>query len=93
MKVEFKGKAYLSSYQTLADVLAGRTMPLISPGRSTYYEAEGYPCIGDVTMSIDIDPEDQILANQREALQASLVAARAEYEKQVNATLVAIGKL
>jgi len=93
MKVELKGKAYLGAYMTLAEVQNGNCMPYISPGRSSYFEGQGYPCIGDVTIVLDLDPEDQIVASQREALQASLVVARVEYEKQVNATLAAIGKL
>lgn len=93
MKVEFKAKAYLSSHTDFADVQAGKSMPLISPGRSTYYELQGYPCIGDVTLTIDLDPEDQVVASQREALHASLISVREETEKRVNAILVAIGKL
>jgi hypothetical protein len=93
MKVELKGKAYLGPYMTLAEVQNGTCVPYISLDRSTYFEGQGYPCIGDATIMLDLDPEDQIVASQREALQASLVAARAEYEKRVHATLVAIGKL
>jgi hypothetical protein len=93
MKVELKAKAYLGPYMTLAEVQNGACMPYISLDRSAYFEGQGYPYIGDATIMLDLDPEDQILANQREALQASLVAARAEYEKHVNATLVAISKL
>jgi len=93
MKVELKGKAYLGAHMTLAEVQNGTCMPYISPGRSTYFEGQGYPCIGDVTIVLDLDPEDQIVASQREALQASLISVREETEKRVSAILAAIGKL
>jgi hypothetical protein len=93
MKVEFKAKAYLGPYMTLAEVQNGTCMPYISLDRSTYFEGQGYPCIGDATIMLDLDPEDQIVASQRQALQASLISVREETEKRVNAILVAIGKL
>lgn len=93
MKVEFKAKAYLSAYQTLPDVIEGKTLPLISPTFSTYYTEQGYPCIGDVTLTIELDPEDVILDSQRETLRAKLVAAREEYERNAAGIISAIGKL
>jgi len=93
MKVELKAKAYLGPYMTLAEVQNGTCAPYISLERSGYFEKQGYPCIGDATITIDLDPEDQIVASQREAMQESLVEARAEYEKRVNTILAAIGKL
>ena len=93
MKVEIKGKVYLGPYMTLAEVQNGTCMPHISLGRSTYFEKQGYPYLGDATIMLDLNPEDQIVASQREALQASLISVREETEKRVNEILVAIGKL
>jgi hypothetical protein len=93
MKVELRGKAYLGPYMTLAEVQNGTCMPYISLDRSAYFEKQGYPYIGDATIMLDLDPEDQIVASQRQALHASLISVREETEKRVDAILVAIGKL
>ena len=93
MKVEFQGKAYLQKYTPISAVMNDNEMPMISQGRSKYFEGEGYPCIGDVTIVIDVFTEDKILADQVAALQSELQTVRAESQVRENRILDQISKL
>jgi len=93
MKVEFKAKAFLdTTYNNLKDVLNGNSMPHITQNGS-YFESQGYPMIGEVTVIINVMPADKIVASQVDALRKQLHLVRAENQRRENAILDQISKL
>jgi len=93
MQVKYEAAAYLPGYVTIEDVANGKTMPMITEGQSTYFEKEGYPYIGSVIVTIDLDPQDKIVANQIKALEEQLQTVRAENQQRENTIKDKISKL
>ena len=95
MKVQFKAKAYLSSYRDITEAANGSHMPMIWHGDSGgYFEKQGYTLIGTAEVTIELHTEDQIMtAKLVEALQAQLQTVRAENQQRENAILDEISKL
>lgn len=94
MQVEFKAKAYLPSYTSLESVLKGVSLPMITAcDEGSYFEKEGYPLIGDVTLIVTMHSRDKIVQAQIESLNAQLQSERAESQRRQNAILDKISKL
>lgn len=93
MKVEYEAVVYLPSYVTIEDVANGKSMPMISEHESSYFEGEGYPLIGKAVVTIELDSQDKIVANQISALEAQLQTVRAENQQRENAITDKISKL
>jgi len=95
VKVEFQGKAYLQKYTSIESVLNGISMPLIFQDESPYCsccEGKGYPCIGDVTIIINVHSKDEIVDSQISALQKQLQTVRAENKMREECILYEISK-
>lgn len=100
MKVQFNDLCvYLpvSSCQDPADCLSavakGEYLPHICDGRSSYFEAEGYPLIGKATVVIEMLEPEEITGKQVEALRQQLQVMRAEHQRAQNALIDRISKL
>lgn len=94
MQVEFRAKAYLPNYVSMESVLRGESLPAISDLEGgSYFEKEGYPLIGEVTLTITMHSHDKIVQSQIEALNKQLQSERAESQRRQNAILDKIGKL
>lgn len=94
MQVEFKAKAYLPSYTSMQSVLRGESMPMICETKGgQYFEKEGYPLIGEVTVLVTLHSQDKIVQKQIDALNKQLRSERAESQRRQNAILDKISKL
>lgn len=93
MQVQFKAKAYLSSYIDITEVANGSYMPMITNADIGYFEQQGYSLIGTATVTIELHTNDQVVAAKLESLQAKLQTVRAENQRRENAILDKISKL
>lgn len=94
MQVEFKAKAYLPTYVSMESVLRGESLPAISdPDGGQYFEKEGYPLIGEVTLIVTMHSRDKIVQAQIDSLNKQLQVERAESQRRQNAILDKISKL
>lgn len=97
MQVTFTQYAYADlRYSSLEEIASGERCPLLSaeqPGEGGYFESQGYAYIGKATVTLELESNDSIVANQIAALNTQLAAVRAESQQQENAILLQISKL
>lgn len=97
MQVTFTKYAYADlSYSSIEKFASGERHPMLSetpPGEGGYLEAQGYAYIGKATVTLELESNDSLVANQIAALNAQLAAVRAESQQKENAILLQISKL
>lgn len=93
-KVTYQGKAYMSDYMLIENVIAGKSMPIITDsGPCAYLDAGDYSLIGTVEIIITLHSNDKIVQNQIEALNAKMEKNRADAHMAEQAILEKISKL
>lgn len=93
MKVTYQVKAYMSQYDTLERIAAGKDFPMLTHGSGGYFEGEGYPLIGTAEVTVTLHSPDEVVQNQISALQAQLQKQRADAYLAEQAILERISKL
>lgn len=94
MQIKFKGKAYLPEYMSMDQVLKGSAFPYITDFEGgAYFEKDGRPMIGEVTVILTPNSHDKIVQSQIDALNKQLQEERAESQRRQNAILDKISKL
>lgn len=93
MKVTYQAKAYMSKYDTLDGIAAGRCVPMLTTRDGSYFESEGSPLIGTAEVTVTLHSADEVVQNQISALQAQLQKQRAEAYRAEQAILERISKL
>ena len=94
MRTEIKAKAYLPNYISIDSVIKGQSLPQIAEvDNGSYFEKEGYPLIGDVTVIIEFHSKDKIVQSQLDSLNTQLAAVRALNQCRENVILDKISKL
>lgn len=94
MKHTYTAKAFINpEWDTVESVKEGRSQPSLTTGDGSYYKGEGYVCIGEATVTIDLIDPNAFHSEHLEALNAKLQVTRAENQKRENAILDQISKL
>ncbi len=95
MKHTYTAKAFINPdwRESVETVLAGKCTPSLTTGDGEYYKGEGYVCIGEATVTIDVIDPNAFHAQHLDTLNAKLQATRAENQKRENAILDQISKL
>lgn len=93
MKVTYQAKAYMSKYDTLDSIAAGKDNPVLTTCGGSYLESQGYALIGIAEVTVTLHSADEVIQNQISALQAQLQKQRAEAYRAEQAILERISKL
>jgi hypothetical protein len=97
MQITYTAHAWVDTTFSSVDlVLNGKATPSLSsqgPGQGGYFEREGHVCIGQASVTVDVNAADKIVADQIHGLNAKLQAVRAEAQQKENQILLQISKL
>ena len=97
MQITYTAYAWVDTkFSSVDSVLEGKATPSLStlgPGQNGYFEREGHVCIGQASVTVEVNAADKIVADQIHGLKVQLQTVRAEAQQKENQILLQISKL